>query len=291
MPEHDKYRDVDPSTSKAVDKSRKTHDDKPNAEYLNVENTQLVLTELLKSLAMNNVKFPEYKKGENFTRFSERFEEAFRIYGVSDKEIKPLVLQYVDDVTYEVLKNVYIPQNIETNIGRVLEIFNTAMSNPLSSTALTKSQLYDIRQNQGETVEDFVSRIREAVSVSGLQTDKDEVMAMMLMRGLTNTRIKKKVATNLDKSFEEIVLMMREIVTVDRLVFGDDVAVAAPVLVVENGGKKKRQNERSGYRSEESSRSSSKEHCSCCSRRNRERCYICGEESHFARNCRSKERY
>ena len=222
----------------------------------NDENTSRVLSRLLENLAINNAHFPEYKKGENFMRFGERFEKVLKTSGITNKKIKDLVLLQVDNATYDILKNVYIAPEIEYDVTEVMEIFVTAMCNPLSSTSLTKSQLYETKQNQGESVDDFIARIRELVSISGLNTDIEEVMTIMLVKGLSNTRIKKKVAVNMDKGFEEIVLMLKELVAIDKIVFGDNDSSNTPVLTVGNSEEVKPENfEQQRYRGRDRYRS------------------------------------
>ena len=290
-----------------VNTKPKTHDE--NSQF-NAESTSRVLSELLKTIAVNNAKFPFYKNGENFSRFCERFKESFKMANITNSCVKTRILQHVDDTTYETLKAIVIPEYMKYNLDDVCEIFETAMCNPVSSIPLTKSMLYDTKQTPGETVLEFISRIREMVSIAGIpESDQDEVKNTMLVKGISNLRVKKKVAMNMEKSFEEVVLLVKEIMAVDNIIFGEENAASSsvPVMRVEVGDQSRVRHERdySRDRSRDYRDRGRESHSyNKFERRNRHsgnssgrsqsqerRCYICDEKGHFCRNCPQRRRY
>ena len=283
---------------------------KTKLSKIRVENTtEDALTETLKALLLSTVQFPSYKTGENFSRFCEKFKETFKSAEITNSCVKTKIMQNVDDGTYEALKAIPIPENMRYNLDDVCEIFETAMCNPVSSISLTKSQLYETKQTAGETVLEFISRIREAVSIAGIpESDRDEVKVMMLVRGVSNSRVKKKVAMNMEKSFEEVVLLVKEVMAIDCIIFGEEnsASSSAQVMKVAHRSRERynyerdysrdrsrdnrnRERERyndkrfeSGnrYRSNGSGKNQSQER----------RCYICDEKGHFCRNCPRRRR-
>ena len=260
---------------------------------IKVENTvEDTLTEAMKALMLSTVQFPSYKTGENFSRFCEKFQETFKSAKLTNSCVKTKIMQNVDDDTYEILKAITIPENMKYSLVDVCEIFETAMCNPVSSIPLTKSQLYDTKQKSGETVMEFVSRIREAVSVAGIpESERNEVKNVMLVKGTSNLRVKKKVAVNMERPFEEIVLLVKEVLAVDKIIFGENNTVTnpVPVMQVETKGnasseevEQRRGRSRSRNYSKGSSRSGSRDYQS----RGRERY----NNSRFGSSNRSRSR-
>ena len=147
-------------------------------------------------------KLRKFEKGENFSRFCERFQEYVQMTKITSDQLHIFFLQHVDDETYSMLKAVNLNEDEKQNCSHFCEIYKKAIYG--SDSVPLKNELLECRQAIGESISTFSIRLQEKASVA-FSTDEaiDENCLLALMRGIRNSDIRRKLIESSVANFSE----------------------------------------------------------------------------------------
>ena len=168
-----------------------------------VENSTDEITSALTKMKLSQfTKLRKYNKGENFSRFTERFKEYIYITGMKDKRLYLYLLQNVDDATYSILKSVDLnPEQMED-----AELFCDEYKKAIygDQTVPLKSEVMDCKQQSDEDIQTYAFRLREKGNIAFNDKElMDEACFLTFIRGVKDTYICRKLNEGNVKNFEE----------------------------------------------------------------------------------------
>ena len=147
-------------------------------------------------------KLRKFEKGENFSRFCERFQEYVQMTQIASDQLHIFFLQHVDDETYSMLKAVNLKEDEKQNCSQFCEIYKKAIYG--SDSVPLKNEFLECRQAIDESISTFSIRLQEKASVA-FSTDEaiDENCLLALMRGIRNSDIRRKLIESSVANFSE----------------------------------------------------------------------------------------
>ena len=164
-----------------------------------------------------NTKPPKFKSGESFNIFCERFIDYIRLTEQSDN-LDILIMQCVDDETYLTLRNVVeklTPQQ-KCDAKVLCEILQNEIQG--DSKNANKQQLMNLKQGQNETVTQFCNNIQEkARQAYGTGEAASDISQIVLLRGLRNNDIKRKLNEAAPSSFMEAMRLAKHLESVEKI--------------------------------------------------------------------------
>ena len=112
------------------------------------------LKDVISSIKLSHVsKLSKYSKGENFSRYCDRFLEYIRITRMKDRNLYLHFLQKMDDETYTILKTAKLTTEQKANGKLFVPIYKELIYG--SEKTSLRNEVIDCKQNFGESVRDY----------------------------------------------------------------------------------------------------------------------------------------
>ncbi|KAL5272406.1 hypothetical protein ACHWQZ_G000565 [Mnemiopsis leidyi] len=147
-------------------------------------------------------KLRKFEKGENFSRFCERFQEYVQMTNLKGSQLHLFFLQHVDDETYSTLKTANLEEDEKQNCALFCEIYKKAIYG--TDSVPLKNEVLECKQEIGESISTFSHRIREKAAIAFSTVEAiDENSLLALMRGIRNADIRRKLAESSVSNFSE----------------------------------------------------------------------------------------
>ena len=169
-------------------------DSNPNATEFSSAFSKLKLGQM--------TKLRKYERGENFSRFCERFAEFVQITKIADENLHLFFLQNVDDETYATLKSVNLKESEQRDCTLFCEIYKTAIYG--AESIPLKNEVQECKQLIGESMTTFSHRLKEKAEIAfSSQQSKDENCLLALLRGVRDKEIRRKLNESSVTTFSE----------------------------------------------------------------------------------------
>jgi hypothetical protein len=184
---------------------------------------QLELTEAISKLKMSHVtKMPKYSKGDNFSRYCERFQEYVQIARINDPALYMYFLNNLDDETYSTLRSItFDPDNatanaIKADAKQFCPIYIRAIYGEESLSL--KNELMDSKQSPDQTISDYVYKLREKGSIAYTDvTIAEENCLIAFLRGVRDTQIKRKLNEASIITFKDAISLAKRLERIDNM--------------------------------------------------------------------------
>ena len=178
------------------------------------------LEELSNSLSKVKIsqitKLRKFSKGENFSRFCERFREYISITKISDQNLYMLFLQNVDDERYSVLKTVKMTTLQKENPELFCDVYINVIYGDESISL--KNDLMDCKQKSDEDVAEFAYRLREKANIAYSDPDLGEENCLLtFIRGVKDVYIKRRLNECTFVDFSEAVKQAKKLERVESM--------------------------------------------------------------------------
>lgn len=175
------------------------------------------ISETLSKMRISQImKLRKFSKGENFSRFCERFQGYVSITKISDKNLYMLFLQNVDDETYSVLNTVRLSDNQKGDPTEFCNVFKNAIYGD-ESIAL-KNEVMDCKQESDEDIAQFVYRLRDKANIAYSDPDiREENSLLTFMRGVKDVYIKRRLNECTFANFSEAVTLGKKLERVEGM--------------------------------------------------------------------------
>ena len=173
-------------------------------------------------------KLRNFQKGENFSRFCERFQEYVEITQIVDSKLHLFFLQHVDDVTYSTLKAVNLDAEQQSDCSLFCEIYKDAVYG--SETVPLKNEVLECKQLVDEDITSFAHRLREkAIIAFSNEESIDENCLLSLMRGVRDNSIRQKLNESSVSNFSEALKLAKKLEKISNM-FGAELNPATSIL-------------------------------------------------------------
>ncbi len=176
------------------------------------------LTTALTKLKLSQVtKLRKYSKGENFSRFCQRFIEYVYITRMKDEHLYLFLLQHVCDETYSILKSVELTDEEKRNENLFCAKYKEAIYGEQSIPL--KSEVMDCKQQSDEDVSDFAYRLREKANIAFSDQElRDETCFLAFTRGVKDTQIRRKLDEGNVTDFNEALKLAKKLEKVENMI-------------------------------------------------------------------------
>ena len=175
------------------------------------------LKDAISSMKLSHVtKLSKYSKGENFSRYCDRFLEYIRITRMRDRNLYLYFLQKMDDETYTILKTAKLNTEQKANGKLFVPIYKELIYG--SEKSSLRNEVIDCKQNFGESVRDYAYRILEKANIAFEDSKvREDNCLMTLLRGVRDTHIKRKLNEVSLQSFDEAVKYAEKLERIERM--------------------------------------------------------------------------
>ena len=175
------------------------------------------LKDAISSIKLSHVsKLSKYSKGENFSRYCDRFLEYIRITRMKDRNLYLYFLQKMDDETYTILKTAKLTTEQKANGKLFVPIYKELIYG--SEKTSLRNEVIDCKQNFGESVRDYAYRILEKANIAFEDSKvREDNCLMTLLRGVRDTHIKRKLNEVSLQSFDEAVKYAEKLERIERM--------------------------------------------------------------------------
>ena len=162
-------------------------------------------------------KLRKFSKGENFSRFCERFDEYVRITKIRDRDLYMLFLQNVDDETYTTLKSVKLSRKERSRASEFCKKYKTAIYG--DEKLSLRHDVMDCKQKSEETISDYAYRLREKASIAYSDPENQEDNCLLaFLRGVKNLSMKIKLNEASLDNFNDAVKLAKKIERVEKVI-------------------------------------------------------------------------
>ena len=137
----------------------------------------------------------KFKRGENFPKFCENFLEYITLSKFSGDNLHLLFLQLVDDFTKVKLKKVLLTPDQRKDAKKFTDEYIKKIS-PTHEGRTFKSMLADLKQKEGENIEEFSYRISDVASRAydvSQELLKEEACFNSFMKGVMDPDLRMKL--------------------------------------------------------------------------------------------------
>jgi len=138
-----------------------------------------------------DIKFtPFYPDAEDFVIYEERLDNHFAACGISDDKKKvAILLSCIGSETYTLLRSLCFPDAPKVKKFEELTALLTSHYQTKVSTWRERRKFYNVNQKDGETINDFYSRLRSSAINCNFGTSLTEILAHKFMAGLRNGKM------------------------------------------------------------------------------------------------------
>ena len=260
-------------------------------------NDTVVLTSALGRMNFGNfglghmTKLRKFEKGENFSRFCERFQEYVQIADIKGSQLHFFFLQHVDDETYSTLKAVNLKEEEKQDSALFCELYKKAIYG--TDSVPLKNEVLECKQEIGESISTFSHRIREKASVAFSTVEAiDENSLLALMRGIRDSDIRRKLAESTVSTFSEALKLAKKLEKISSM-FESEIQPTSILKGSTSYFDQKSQKDNQQKTADSSSRRNGSRHGGTKSREpylERRRCWRCNRIGHLKRNCYADNR-
>ena len=174
-------------------------------------------------------KLRKFEKGENFSRFCERFREYVEITQIADVNLHLYFLQHVDDETYSTLKPVELNEAEKRDSSLFCEKYKQAVYG--TDSVPLKNEVLECKQSSSEDITSYSHRLREKAAVAFTSKESiDENCLLALMRGLRDGEIRRKLNESSVTSFSEALKLAKKLEKISNM-FDNELKLTAPILI------------------------------------------------------------
>ena len=175
------------------------------------------LERVMESLSISrSAKLRKYQKGENFSRFCERFRENISLTQMNAENQCTYFLQNVDDQTYSILKCVRLTQQQRNDSVQFCALFKKAIYGEESVSL--KNEVRDCKQKSDEKIADYVYRLREKANIAYPDPENaEENCFLAFLRGINDVNIRRKLNEATITHFEQGVKLAKKLERVNKV--------------------------------------------------------------------------
>ncbi len=192
------------------------------AENAGETDKDLSISKVMTGMRLSQVtKLRKFSKGENFSRYCERFQEFVEITKMRDNNLHLYFLQHVDDETYSALKSVSLLDAEKRDAVLFCDTYKSVIygeeSIPLKNEVMNCKQLSD------EDISEFAYRLRDKANIAFSDQDViDENCLLAFMRGVSNLHIKRKLNESDVADFNEALKLAKKLEKVESMLSETD---------------------------------------------------------------------
>ena len=136
---------VDQTTDNGAAIKREFNEIFPDTVNAGESSNQRELTETLSKLKITqSMKLPKFQKGDNFSRYCQRFEEYISICNINDPNLYMYFLQNVNDETYSILTTVELSPAQKADASQFCPLYKTAIYGDVSISL--KNEVMECKQ-------------------------------------------------------------------------------------------------------------------------------------------------
>ena len=230
-------------------------------------------------------KLRKFEKGENFSRFCERFQEYVQIADIKGSQLHFFFLQHVDDETYSTLKAVNLKEEEKQDSALFCELYKKAIYG--TDSVPLKNEVLECKQEIGESISTFSHRIREKASVAFSTVEAIDESLLALMRGIRNSDIRRKLAESTVSTFSEALKLAKKLEKISFM-FDSEIQPASILKSSTSYFDQKSQKDDQQKTADSSLRRYRSRHGGTNSREphlETRRCWRCNRIGHLKRNC------
>ena len=176
---------------------------------METKDTDLTVPSITSRTPSFNFKLPKpdkFKRGQNFSKFCEKFMDYVTLSKIHDDNLYILFLNMVDDFTLDKLRKVPLSRDQMKDARKFIDLYEKKI-NPSHEGRTFRSKLADLKQKSGESIEDFAYRITDTASRAYSESEEalqEEACFSSFLKGLTDPDIKMKLHENTNiERFEE----------------------------------------------------------------------------------------
>ena len=187
----------------------------------NVTTSQLETSLRNFSARQPTIPLPTYKKGDNFARYCERFNEYITISELRSPNLFIYFLQNVDEETYAILKAISLNNAQKGNANLFCPLYKKAIYGDVTITL--KNEVIDCKQSFNENITEYAFRLREKANLAYNNVDlAEENCFIAFLRGVVDPNLKRKIneATNLT-TFNEAVKLAKRLEQINKMLEKD----------------------------------------------------------------------
>ena len=195
-----------------------------------VPNPTQGLTEAISKLQITQTtKMPIFQKGENFSRYCERFQEYIYIAKIADPNLYMFFLQNLNDETYATLKSVILTDPEKADEKQFLNIYKKAIYG--NEEIFLKNAVFECKQLPSESISDYAYKLREKATIA-YQTmeDVEGNCLLVFLRGVRDLQIKRKLNEASPETFKEAVTTAKRLETIDIMLGEQAETDISPIL-------------------------------------------------------------
>ena len=157
-----------------------------------------------------------YKYGEDFSRFIKRYEDFTKIAKLGEN-LHLVLLSLVDDHTYDILCKVWISDGISTDMGAIGKLYKEVMGSQ-EDVNIWRGKLLDIKQYDGEGVEDYGRRLQEMALHAYPDGDGEGMKVSVFIKGLRNEKQQLALYQGGLLTYEKAVIKVRRLEKAELLI-------------------------------------------------------------------------
>ena len=157
-----------------------------------------------------------YKYGEDFSRFIKRYEDFTKIAKLGEN-LHLVLLSLVDDHTYDILCKVWISDGISTDMGAIGKLYKEVMGSQ-EDVNIWRGKLLDIKQYDGEGVEDYGRRLQEMALHAYPDGDGEGMKVSVFIKGLRNEKQQLALYQGGLLTYEKAVMKVRRLEKAELLI-------------------------------------------------------------------------
>ena len=175
------------------------------------------LTEAITKLKISQAtKMPKYTKGENFSRYCERFIQYVYISDIKDANLHIYFLQNLDDATYTTLQGVNLTPEQKRDAKAFCDIYKQTVYG--DQAIYLKTEVMDCKQKADESIADFAYRLRDKGSIAyGNTQEASDNCLMAFLRGVKDPQLRRKLNEASITSFKEAVKHAKRLEHIDNM--------------------------------------------------------------------------
>ena len=140
----------------------------------------------------------KFENGHNFTRFAKRFREHVMLCNLQGTRLDLYMLSFIKcEQTWEKLHGLNLKNFEMVDIDILIRRYTEELFSPLEATA-TRAELLAIKQNDGETVEQFCFRISDLASKACYESSQSMADSCLnaLISGARYPRVRERILEN-----------------------------------------------------------------------------------------------
>ena len=220
-----------------------------------------------------------YVYGENFDRYADRFLQYILTSQIKSSNLNLVFLQLLDDRTYDILKDIPLTREEKSDAESFVSIYKTTLC-PSSRGAAMRTEIFNLRQDETESIDDFAYRLRELANKAFKNPMlKENAMLVAFAQNIADGYIKLRVLEASCENFTEAVELAKRIEGARKTIQSTNF----PVLAVNKVENVRKNEERAGNEPQKVENNIGNQQESYVELRT---CYKCNKQGHLANRCK-----